>query len=81
MWHKVSPISFRIPYIKTWKSAWFSDKDSYKNDLGLDLKVRKILDKELTGIPMWDILVSIEQDIINVVDYTLKTDLILGKTG
>lgn len=81
MWHKVSPIAFRIPYIKTWKSSWFSDKKSYKNDLWLDLKVRQILNKELTGIPLWDILVSVEQDIINVVVYTLKTALILGKTG
>jgi len=80
MWHKVSPIAFRIPYIKTWKSSWFSDKQSYKNDLGLDLKVRQILNKELTGIPLWDILVSVEQDVINVVVYTLKTALILGKT-
>lgn len=81
MWHKVSPIAFRIPYIKNWKSAWFSNKDSYKDDLGLDLKVRKILDNEFKGIPMWDILVSIEQDVIRVVAYTLKTALILGKTG
>ncbi|MCK5677311.1 MAG: KH domain-containing protein [Flavobacteriaceae bacterium] len=81
MGHKVSPIAFRIPYIKTWKSAWFSSKQSYKNDLGLDLKVRQILDKELTGIPLGDILISIEQDIIRVVVYTVKTALILGKTG
>lgn len=81
MWHKVSPIAFRIPYIKTWKSAWFSDKKAYKNDLGLDLKVRQLLNKELTGIPLWDILVSIEQDMVKVVVYTIKTALILGKTG
>lgn len=81
MWHKVSPISFRIPYIKTWKSSWFSDKKTYKNDLGLDLKIRKILDKELRDIPLWDIIVSIEQDLIRVVVYTIKTALILGKTG
>ncbi|MDD3646603.1 MAG: 30S ribosomal protein S3 [Candidatus Gracilibacteria bacterium] len=81
MGHKVSPIAFRIPYIKTWKSAWFSDKKAYKNDLGLDLKVRQLLNKELTGIPLGDILVSIEQDMVKVVVYTIKTALILGKTG
>lgn len=80
MWHKVSPIAFRIPYIKTWKSAWFSDKKSYKDDLALDLKVRKVLEKELTWIPVWDMLVSIEQDSIRVLVYTIKTALILGKT-
>ena len=81
MWHKVSPISFRIPYIKTWKGSWFSDKKTYRDDLGLDLKIRKILDKELRDIPLWDIIVAIEPDIIRVVVYTIKTALILGKTG
>jgi len=81
MWHKVSPISFRIPYIKTWKSAWFSDKKTYKTELSLDLTIRQILDKELTWIPVWDTLISIEQDIIRVDVYTIKASLILGKTG
>ena len=81
MWHKVSPIAFRIPYIKTWKGSWFSDKKAYRDDLALDLKVRSILKKELNDIPVWDVLVSVEQDMIKVVVYTIKTALVLGKTG
>ena len=81
MWHKVSPIAFRIPYIKTWKSIWYEDKKSYKNSLNLDLKARAILSKELTWIPLWDILVSKNQDMIEVVVYTAKASLILWKTG
>ncbi len=81
MWHKVSPIAFRIPYIKTWKGSWFSNKKAYRDDLALDLKVRSILKKQLNDIPVWDIIVSVEQDGINVVIYTIKTALILGKTG
>ncbi len=81
MWHKVSPIAFRIPYIKTWKSAWYSDKKDYKTDLSTDLKIRQVLNKELTGIPMGDILVAVEQGEVKVVVYTIKTALVLGKTG
>lgn len=81
MWHKVHPISFRIPYIKSWKSTWFEDKKSYRDSLWNDLKVRQILDKELKGIPLGDILVSKNQDVIEVVVYTAKSSLILGKTG
>lgn len=80
MWHKVNPIAFRIPYIKSWKSTWFEDKKTYRDSLGLDLKVRQILNKELKGIPLWDILVSKNQDVIEVVVYTAKSALILGKT-
>lgn len=80
MWHKVSPIAFRIPYIKTWKSTWYEDKKVYKNSLNLDLEVRKILKAELTWIPIWDILVSKDQDILKVVVFTSKAALILWKT-
>lgn len=81
MWHKVSPIAFRIPYIKTWKSSWYADKKAYSTFLGADLKVRQLLSKELTGIPLGDILVSTNKDSTVVVVYTAKTALILGKTG
>lgn len=81
MWHKVNPIAFRIPYIKSWKSTWYEDKKTYKNSLGLDIRAREILSKELTGIPLWDILVSRNQDVLEVVVYTAKSVLILGKTG
>jgi small subunit ribosomal protein S3 len=42
---------------------------------------RTILEKELTGIPLGDILVSKNQDSVEVVVYTAKAALILGKTG
>ncbi|NUJ98254.1 30S ribosomal protein S3 [Candidatus Gracilibacteria bacterium] len=81
MGHKVSPIAFRIPYIKTWKSSWFAGKRDYSKYLGIDLKVREILKKQLTGIPLGDILVSRDQDTLNIDVYTSKAALILGKTG
>lgn len=80
MWHKVSPIAFRIPYIKTWKSSWFSEKDSYKDFLKNDVVIRDILKKELTWIPLWDILISRDDGWVNVDIYTSKAALILGKT-
>ena len=81
MWHKVSPVSFRIPYIKNWFSTWYSDKKSYKSDLSVDLKVRWILKKELKWIPVWDIIVSKEANNLRVTIFTAKSSLILGKTG
>jgi len=81
MWHKVSPISFRIPYIKNWFSTWYSDKKSYKNDLSVDLKVRNVLKKELTWIPVGNTIVSKEQTGLRVTIFTAKSSLILGKTG
>ena len=81
MWHKVSPISFRIPYIKNWFSTWYSDKKSYKNDLSVDLIVRWILKKELKWIPVGDVVVAKEDDFLRIAIFTSKSSLVLGKTG
>ena len=80
MGHKVNPIAFRIPYIKTWKSTWYESKKTYKDSLGLDIKARTILSKELTWIPLGDILVAKNSNSIEIVVYTAKASLILGKT-
>ncbi|PID86502.1 30S ribosomal protein S3 [Candidatus Gracilibacteria bacterium] len=81
MGHKVNPIAFRIPYIKTWKSAWYANKKSYKASLGLDIRAREYLLKELTGIPVGDILVSKDENVMTIVVYTIKISLVLGKSG
>ena len=49
--------------------------------LDIDIKAREILQAELTGIPIWDILISKNQDQVVVDIYTSKASLILGKTG
>lgn len=81
MWHKVNPIAFRIPYILNWKSSWYGDKKIYKELLTHDIKTRELLQKELTGIPIGDILVSRNQDEIVIDIFTSKASLVLGKTG
>ena len=81
MWHKVSPLAFRVPYIKTWKSTWYDNKKSYKDSLEMDLKVRQLLNTELKGIPLWDILINKDQESIQVVVYTAKPVLVLWKNG
>jgi small subunit ribosomal protein S3 len=43
--------------------------------------VRDILEKELTGIPVGDILISKNEESVVVDIFTSKASLILGKTG
>ena len=80
MWHKVNPISFRIPYILSWKSSWYWDKKNYKNILGDDIRIRELLEKELVGIPIGDVLISKDQESVIIDVFTSKASLILGKT-
>lgn len=46
-----------------------------------DIKIRELLKKELTGIPIGDILISKDQDNTIIDVFTAKASLILGKTG
>lgn len=79
MWHKVHPIAFRIPYIKTWSSSWYAGKKDYAAKLAVDTKIRNALVIELNGIPVWDILIARSQDSLTVDIFTAKASLVLGK--
>ena len=79
MWHKVHPVAFRLPYIKTWSSTWYAGKKDYATKLAIDTKIRNALDVELTGIPVWDIMIARSQDSLTVDIFTAKASLVLGK--
>jgi len=79
MWHKVSPLAFRIGYIKKWKSTGYANKSSYKDQVVLDSKIRTILKAEFKGIPVWNIFITHDKELIRVIIYTSKSSLVLGK--
>ena len=80
MWHKVNPLAFRIWYIKTWKSSWFADKKQFPEFLKLDAHVRVLLEDELKWIPLWNLIISRDQDAMTVNIYTAKTALVTWKS-
>lgn len=79
MWHKVNPLSFRIPYIKTWSANWFADKWDYATQLNVDNKIREFLKNSLSWLPIWDILIGRNQEEVLVTIYTSKAAFVLGK--
>lgn len=80
MWHKVNPVAFRTPYIKSWKSSWYEDKKTYSKTFSLDVQIRDILNIELKWLPIWDVLISRGEELISISIYTSKSALILWKT-
>lgn len=82
MWHKVSPISFRIPLIKTWKSSWYAEKGNYKDAVQSDIKIRDFLNAELNWMQVGDIKIYKTTDNKFIVDvFTAKTALVTGENG
>lgn len=79
MWHKVSPRTFRIPYIKNWLANWFVDKKKYATELNIDNSIRSYLKSSLRDIPVWDIVISRNDKEVLVTIYTSKVALVLWK--
>ena len=80
MGHKVSPLAFRIGYIKTWRTTGYYDSSRYGQRVSLDLRVRIFVEKYLKGIPVGNIFINNADDQISIVIYTSKTSLVLGKS-
>ena len=79
MWHKVNPLSFRIPYIKNWSANWFADTKDYINQISVDNKIRESLKKSLSWLPIGDIVIWRNQEEVLVTIFTSKAAFVLGK--
>ena len=82
MAHKVSPIAFRLGYIKSWLSNWYASRNSYSNLISNDILIRNYVKWLLTWIPIWTIFINHiqnKEDSIKIIIYSIKTSLILWK--
>lgn len=79
MGHKVSPLAFRIGYIKSWRTTGFYTRKEYSKNVSLDLQVRLAVTKFLKGQPIANVFLSHSNQSITVTVYTSKIALVLGK--
>lgn len=80
MWRKVSPLAFRIGYIKKWKSTGYANKTSYQGKVILDSRIRDLLKAEFKGVPVWNIFITHSKENTRVTIYTSKSSLVLWKS-
>jgi len=82
MGQKVNPTSFRLPYLKEWKSRWFSaDKKQYQKNLLEDVKIRKFLLNKLrlAGIAQVQIERSINK--MKIILFVSRPGVVIGRGG
>ncbi|NRH21389.1 30S ribosomal protein S3 [Candidatus Gracilibacteria bacterium] len=79
MGHKVSPLAFRIGYIKTWRSNGYYDRKSYGQNVSQDVAIRSMVMKHFKNLPIGNLFInhSGNQEVAITV-YTSRTALILG---
>jgi small subunit ribosomal protein S3 len=79
MWHKVSPLAFRIGYIKTWRTSGYYDRKSYGENVSKDVAIRSMVTKHFKNLPVGNLFInhSANQEVVITI-YTSRTALILG---
>jgi small subunit ribosomal protein S3 len=81
MGRKVNPNAIRMGVNKTWDSTWYVDKNKYPQVLAQDLKIRKIVRKELhdAGIDEVKIYRTVKKIDIDV--YVARPGVAIGRGG
>lgn len=80
MGQKVHPFGFRLGYIKTWQSTWYS-KDKFADFLHEDLKIRKYIDVNMKGAAVAKTEISRTSGQTKVTVFTAKPGVAIGKKG
>jgi len=81
MGQKVHPYGFRLGYIKTWHSNWFSSKENYTKLLQEDLKIRNYLNKSMKNAAVSKIDIARTSNQVKITVYTAKPGVAIGKKG
>ncbi len=81
MGQKVHPYSFRLGYIKDWKSRWYTNKREYPKLLAEDQKIRKYLKKSLAAAAISHIEIERASNRIRIFIHTARPGVIIGRRG
>jgi small subunit ribosomal protein S3 len=80
MGQKVHPIGFRLGFIKTWRSRWFSEKE-YAALLHEDVKLKKDLKKRLAHAGVSRVEIERAANKLKISIYTSRPGIIIGRKG
>ena len=80
MGQKVHPIGFRIGVSKTWNARWFEER-AYAQWLHEDLKIKKLVKKELFDAGISRIIIERAPGKVKINVFTARPGIVIGKKG
>ena len=80
MGQKVHPVGFRLGYIKTHNSKWFSKKE-YAKFLHEDLKIRSFIKKKLAHAGISKVEIERAGDNVKINIHSARPGIVIGKRG
>src|SRR5690606_37112833 len=80
MGRKVHPIGFRLGGVHSWDSNWYAERN-YTEQLHEDLRIRELIDKEMTRAGISRVGIERSANRIEVTIHTSKPGIVIGKQG
>jgi len=77
---KTHPVGFRIPYVKTWSSRWYADKN-YRVWLHEDLKIREQVIKRMGQAGISSVQIERTANKVKVFVHTARPGIAIGRKG
>jgi small subunit ribosomal protein S3 len=77
---KVHPVGFRVGVTKGWNSKWFEER-AYAKWLHEDLKIRKVVKKELFDAGISRVHIERASNKVKVNVFTARPGIVIGKKG
>jgi small subunit ribosomal protein S3 len=80
MGRKVNPVGFRLGIDSEWESKWYAER-SYTDQLHEDIKIRRVVMRELTRAGISKIELERSANKVDVTLHTSKPGIVIGKQG
>jgi small subunit ribosomal protein S3 len=77
---KTHPVGFRIPYVRTWNSRWYADKD-YGKWISEDLKIRAKVIAKMGAAGISSVQIERTANRVKVYIYTARPGIAIGRKG
>lgn len=81
MGQKVNPISFRIGTVRDWCSRWYSAKEDFAEKLLQDVKIRKLIEKEMTSAHVSHVDIERASGRVRVMIFSGRPGMVIGRKG
>ena len=79
MGQKVNPVGLRIGISRDWNSRWYANNKDFASFLAEDVKIRRLLTKELKDCLVSHIEIDRVKDFVNVSIFTARPGMVLGQ--
>lgn len=81
MGQKVHPFGFRLGPLYSWKSKWFTNKNSYRQQVLEDYKIRRFLEKKLNLAGLTDAVIERSINTIKINLHVSRPGVVIGRGG